>query len=362
MIKFSHKFHQKEVETACADCHTRAEQSTLASDNLLPAKEECQGCHEVEDEEACTLCHFEDEETRQPLPAVENTLLFNHEFHVLEQKVACETCHKNLDRVDYADDHSKAQMPDCARCHNNQQATLECVNCHTNTLTLRPVDHSSDYLVTHKNLARIDQEACSVCHTRNDCAECHQGASLFMTASAPVLDTQTPMFPSLGGGTKGLLISRVHDLNFRLTHPLEAQGRSQECAVCHETQNFCQTCHEAEGVDVAGKPVWHGGPDWGALAGVVGTGGGRHAELARRDIENCAACHSTEGDDPTCLLCHTDFDGVQGTNPKTHETGFADQIGDDASLHDDDNALCYSCHTNTRQAGAGFCGYCHEAQ
>jgi hypothetical protein len=24
--------------------------------------------------------------------------------------------------------------------------------------------------------------------------------------------------------------------------------------------------------------------------------------------------------------------------------------------------MCYSCHTNTEQAGVGFCGYCHGAK
>lgn len=360
VIKFSHKYHLVELEASCTDCHTKAETSVLADDKLLPAKSDCEACHDVEDEESCTTCHFEEEETRLPLPAVEREVRFNHQLHVEQEGLSCETCHKNLSELDFADTNSLPTMVDCSLCHNNQKAALECTGCHTNTLNLRPVNHLADFLVSHKNLARISQEECVVCHTQNDCAECHEGASLLRVTSAGSVDKQTPFFTSLGAGTKGLVLSRVHDLNFRSTHPLAAQGRSQECAVCHETQAFCQDCHQSEGVDVAGKPIWHGGPEWGALAGVVGTGGGRHAELAKRDIENCAACHSTEGDDPTCLLCHTDFDGIRGTNPKTHDRGFANNFGDDSSFHNDDSALCYSCHTNTRQSGVGFCGYCHD--
>lgn len=358
IIKFSHKFHQVEAETSCTDCHVKAETSVLANDGLLPTKSDCEGCHDVEDEESCTTCHFENEETRINLQSTVTAITFNHKLHIEQEELACETCHKNLDKVDFSDANSLPEMKDCAVCHNNEQATLECTTCHTNTLNLRPAEHTADFLVVHKNLARIDQEECAICHTQNDCAECHEGATLFTTTGLK-RDIQTAFSPSTGVGTKGLVLSRVHDLNFRATHPLQAQGRTQECMVCHETQNFCQTCHESEGVDVAGKPLWHGGPDWGALAGVVGTGGGRHAELARRDIENCASCHSTEGNDPTCLLCHTDFDGVQGTNPKTHERGFANRFGGDSEFHNDDSALCYSCHNNTQQSGIGFCGYCH---
>jgi hypothetical protein len=359
IIKFSHKYHQVEVETACTDCHVAASESALASDNLLSGKDECATCHDLETEEECAVCHHEDEDNMMAFQNPPREILFNHKFHIEDAELTCETCHKNLDQVDFANVESLPVMADCASCHDDQQASMECASCHTNTLNLRPVDHSADFLVTHKNLARIDQEDCAVCHSTNDCSECHEGASAATFSSGAKVDVLAPFSPSTAPGTKGLLLTRVHELNFRMTHPLQAQGRTQECTVCHEARNFCQDCHESNGVDVSGKPIWHGGPDWGAFAGVVGTGGGRHAELAKRDIENCAACHSTEGDDPTCLLCHTDFDGVRGTNPKTHEGGFANRFGQDSSFHNDDGALCYACHTNTQQSGAGFCGYCH---
>lgn len=358
IIKFSHKYHIEEVGASCEDCHTKAPESTKASDNLLGTMDDCATCHDVETEAECQLCHFEDQSTWIPFTNPSRELNFNHKFHLEKEGLKCEDCHKNLGKVDFANQASLPTMQDCARCHNNQQATLECAGCHTNTLNLRPADHTADFLVTHKNLARIDQENCAVCHTSNDCSECHEGATLFTTRGKPSQDIQTPFHIS-SRGTKGLILQRVHELNYRVTHPLEAEGRSQECAVCHEARNFCQACHEAEGVDVAGKPAWHGGADWVPLRGAVGSGGGRHAELARRDIESCASCHNTQGDDPTCLLCHTDFDGVKGTDPKTHGSGFADRFGEGSSFHNDDSAICYTCHTNTHQAGVGFCGYCH---
>jgi len=354
VIKFSHKFHLTEAEAFCTDCHVKAESSTTADDNLLPTMEACANCHDVDDEEACTQCHRGDEDTWQALTLRQKDLQFNHKFHNALEELNCRRCHSNMSTVDYANGGSYPAMKVCANCHNNQRAPLVCANCHNNTLNLRPTDHSADFLITHKTRGRFGEEECAVCHATSDCSECHEGASLFSTGS----DIQSPLYPT-STGTKGLTLARVHELNFRFTHPMQAQGRTSECAVCHEANNFCQTCHEAEGIDVAGKPLWHGGPDWGALAGVVGTGGGRHAQLAKRDIESCAACHSTSGDDPTCLLCHTDFDGVQGTNPRTHDAGFENRFGEGASFHNDAAALCFSCHTNTEQAGLGFCGYCH---
>lgn len=361
LLKFSHKYHLVEY-AECADCHPGAASSSKASDHLLPDMEVCSECHDVESEEECTVCHFEDEDTWQALPGKTRELVFSHEFHLQQTDVTCETCHKNLDKVDFADSGSIPGMAQCAECHNNERATLECAACHTSTLNLRPVDHGADFLMAHKNIARMDQQACASCHVQNDCAECHEGAALLITSGSSNADVQTPFFPSIAGGTRGLVLARVHELNFRETHGLQAEGRTQECATCHETRSFCQDCHESEGVDVAGKPLWHADPDWGAIAGVVGTGGGLHAELAKRDIESCESCHSTQGDDPTCLLCHTDFDGVPGTDAKTHGGSFADKFGEGASFHDDNSALCYSCHTNTDQAGLGFCGYCHGAE
>jgi len=94
----------------------------------------------------------------------------------------------------------------------------------------------------------------------------------------------------------------------------------------------------------------------------VNTGGGLHADLARKDIESCEACHSGSGADPVCIRCHFDNDGVKGTNPKTHESGF---MHDDHGIwHNTMGAVCFRCHTDANARpngtpGTGFCGYCH---
>jgi hypothetical protein len=95
----------------------------------------------------------------------------------------------------------------------------------------------------------------------------------------------------------------------------------------------------------------------------VGSGGGDHAVLAKRDIESCISCHDVQGADPTCTaFCHLDPDGIKGNNPKTHAANFMrDTYGD---WHNDIGSICYNCHTSqspSTPAGMGFCGYCHSA-
>jgi hypothetical protein len=103
-----------------------------------------------------------------------------------------------------------------------------------------------------------------------------------------------------------MILQQVHDLNYRFTHGIDAKGRQSECTSCHNTQTFCVQCHEAGGNITEGrfKPASHSVPGFTTLG--PGSGGGLHAEEARRDIESCVSCHDVEGRDPICLTCHTD--------------------------------------------------------
>ncbi|MBI3579527.1 MAG: hypothetical protein HY089_08995 [Ignavibacteriales bacterium] len=109
------------------------------------------------------------------------------------------------------------------------------------------------------------------------------------------------------------------------------------------------------------KPATH--QEAGFVTLGVGSGGGKHASLARRDIESCASCHDAQGADPTCTTCHTDPDGIKGNDPKSHARGF--MMDSEGAWHSDPGATCYTCHTdpNARVGGIkgqGFCGYCHK--
>ena len=61
-------------------------------------------------------------------------------------------------------------------------------------------------------------------------------------------------------------------------------------------------------------------------------------------------------------MCHMDNDGIKGTNPKTHMSGFMNN--EEGDWHGDFGAVCYNCHTDagalSQIKGQGFCGYCHN--
>ncbi|MDZ7261225.1 MAG: cytochrome C [candidate division KSB1 bacterium] len=359
IIKFSHRIHVKEAEMACTDCHGNIEQSTKAEDRNLPSKSVCSNCHDVQDTSTCTLCHV----TLEKLESFANPVrrfYFNHKIHVTEEKLGCERCHPGMEDVDLGEGKKIPPRENCNACHNGLAASMACLVCHSGDTRFRPDSHIPTWSREHRVQIRAGETNCAHCHTNNYCQECHEATDLISTRILPV-DFYTPFSPQ-ASGDQTLVLKAVHDLNYRYVHQLDASGKEKDCRTCHEMSSYCAECHTSAGINAQLRPAWHDGADWGALALGVGSGGGRHAELARRDLERCAACHDVQGADPTCLLCHTDFDGIKHTDPKTHESGFSNRFGRDSNFHNDTGAICFTCHTNTQQRGQGFCGYCHNSE
>jgi hypothetical protein len=179
-------------------------------------------------------------------------------------------------------------------------------------------------------------------------------------------DFYAPYYPSNSiDGPKQQAILKVHgDFGYRYSHGIDAKGKTNECQSCHQIETFCASCHQSENRDFALSgilPSSHLSSNFKTIG--VGTGGGDHADLARRDIENCVSCHDVQGNDPTCIVCHLDSDGIKGTNPKTHTSNYLnDEKGD---WHDNQGSICYNCHTSqlpSSPAGIGFCSYCHGTE
>jgi hypothetical protein len=84
-------------------------------------------------------------------------------------------------------------------------------------------------------------------------------------------------------------------LGYAFNHALEANANEILCVSCHEDQEFCTSCHAAEGV----VPKNHSRADW-----VRVVGGGGHAEEAQFNMEGCVACHDAGSEDPLCVRCH----------------------------------------------------------
>jgi c(7)-type cytochrome triheme protein len=361
IIKFSHQFHAELAE--CETCHSAVPTSTSLKDRLMPDHENCGSCHEVDNEDNCKTCHYDG--VFEPLIQKTSGLIFNHSFHVTDKKMKCETCHKGITKVDYSYQAEQPfpAMEDCYSCHNNiTVATNNCESCHISTANLLPQTHRVvDFVHNHKFAAKQFDANCMMCHDNNSCEDCHVATNV-ITENNTADNFYQPYVPeNFKDGAKQQNINRVHDLNYRFTHGIDAKGKTSECQTCHQVETFCTNCHQADNNDysLSGTvPASHLKLNFTTFG--VGSGGGVHAQLARRDIESCVACHDVQGSDPTCITCHTDNDGIKGTNPKTHPANFMkDTHGD---WHDNAGSVCFNCHVGASPnspSGVGFCGYCH---
>jgi len=366
IIKFDHALHVKDAGVACQDCHAGAVNSVSSKDNLNPKKANCSGCHDVKDEKTCNLCHYEG--VYKKLKTNKTELIFSHKQHIDSEKKQCVDCHGGLDNVKFSKESKTAfaNMESCYSCHNTQKASNNCESCHSNLTNLTPVNHRSPNFLNEHKAADFSsgKNNCMMCHSDNLCQACHSpvgfnGNNTKQGFYAPYYTKETGVRTDRTALQK---LTTAHSLNYKFTHGLDANQKSFECKTCHETSTFCAECHQTGGNLLTGiTPTSHQVAGFTTFG--VNTGGGLHSDLARKDIESCASCHDVEGRDPVCVKCHFDNDGVKGTNPKTHESGF---LRDERGIwHDTEGANCYSCHTDANAkpngvAGRGFCGYCHE--
>jgi len=312
-IKFSHTFHVKDQGIACEDCHIKAKESKLSSDKLIGDHESCKSCHEEQISGKCDLCHV-DPQNIVPIERPERTVTFSHELHAAKRGVKCEICHAGLDRAVYASSDNMPQMSVCMNCHASEKVSTYCEGCHSDLAALIPADHrQADFRKDHKRLTRVGEQdvTCATCHTESFCQDCHSGAELKGFGSNADLTTEPFPRTPLRDSPRDTKLQQVHTLNYRFTHGIDARSKRTDCFSCHEQQTFCAPCHEAGGniTQKKIKPATHNGAGFTTLG--QGSGGGRHAELARRDIETCASCHDIQGADPTCMLCHKEGGGVR---------------------------------------------------
>jgi hypothetical protein len=187
---FSHKYHLAQV-TSCENCHTLAEKSTTAADNLLP------------DKSACVTCH---DEVDIMEPHKIGVQAFNHSVHVkmgnvaqtiaaaiaakqylgaepptpaqLEAKLPCAGCHHGIPESESVprDRLVKAhfpQMADCLVCHNQIKPPESCRKCHAAEQALKPTSHGAGFEEKHAEKT-VAKTGCSTCHGRKiTCGECH---------------------------------------------------------------------------------------------------------------------------------------------------------------------------------------------
>jgi c(7)-type cytochrome triheme protein len=312
-IKFSHTFHVKETGVACADCHQAAKASKQSSDNLLGDHESCKSCHEDQLSNTCDFCHV-DPENITAISNPEREVIFSHENHASKRNIGCETCHAGLNTVTYATSENMPSMSGCINCHTKEKASTECTTCHSDFAQLIPSDHlAGDYRKDHKHLTRLGEQnvSCSTCHSESFCQDCHTGIELkgFGTDKDLMADPY-PRTP-LRDTPREQKLQNVHNLNYRYTHGIDARSKAVDCYSCHDQSTFCTECHQAGGSITQDRirPKNHDEPGFKTIG--KGSGGGRHAELAERDIEYCMSCHDVEGKDPVCMMCHSENGGIR---------------------------------------------------
>ena len=321
-------------------------------------------------------------------PDTENSLLFSHELHVVENELSCQDCHsdiptstsladRNLPEMDVCGDcHDIEDEETCGMCHRDPEnpeaarhrefqllfshethleAGEDCARCHG------PITSDGDWYsnaVELKSLCNgchdiaLNGDRCSSCHTESYALQdIHPGDWRHNHAEQALnrKDWCGACHESMAGCSDchfgDNLDGTTHELNYEYTHGLDARSRKYDCTACHDRQTFCNDCHLRE----LRLPLNHSTSDWSFQHGVA----------ARRDVEDCASCHDQA--DQTCARsgCHNDYDGIRGTDPRFHSGSLArgEMHG---PWHGDDGYVCYQCHVNTHTPGDGFCGYCHR--
>jgi len=293
-VHFDHAAHR---DTACTECH--GADDSLGGIARRPAMETCAECHgpAAEGESPspelrnCSGCHVgydrtvreavespEDWRSVSPAPMVpppsRPESAFDHDVHLAALR----------EEEDSTDDREEL----CTNCHGERQPEIRddsgCSGCHAEPSgSIEPANHTVDWVRRHGAVARTNPENCEECHTEDDCTSCHDSQS-----ARPF---------------------SVHPPNFDTLHAADARADLDNCTDCHTVATFCRRCHaetkflpEAPDRPPAGFDVHPDGwtqPD----------NPNNHAVMARRNIEDCASCH-TERD---CVSCH------QGVNPHPPE-------------------------------------------
>jgi Cytochrome c7 and related cytochrome c len=202
-LKFSHRFHLKEANATCEDCHVGARSSTSSSDRNLPDEQACLKCHDgTKAGKACTVCHTNPQSVR-PLQLPPREIHFNHHQHLqlgnlapilaaamdsgkymskserirpqLETENACVACHRGLQEADFSTGANLPQMADCLVCHTEIDPPFSCSFCHTTGAKVKPSSHTADFIDLHSSRkTKLDRQSCKICHgIKFQCMGCH---------------------------------------------------------------------------------------------------------------------------------------------------------------------------------------------
>ena len=133
-IAYSHQLHLNDVGLTCDFCHDSAARGPIAR---IPSVETCMFCHSgvaTDSPEIQLLTSYYDRGEEPPWQRVygwteEAHVLFNHAPHI-RAEVDCATCHGDMTQATVAERVVDHTMSFCVDCHNQRQASVECLTCH----------------------------------------------------------------------------------------------------------------------------------------------------------------------------------------------------------------------------------------
>lgn len=272
-------------------------------------------------------------------PPQKLTLRFNHRFHVLEQKLACKTCHAGALTSERAEDRLVPRGTTCDGCHGTDhddraavkpgdEGAAACSFCHVGW---KPGDGNRvaafeipppNLVFNHKKHAARNI-ACQQCHgdveqlelaTRDQlprmrgCFGCHQhpDAAARGDAKSACETCHIKGGAKEGGRIKTVFASGVlkpprwlhnsqHTPDFVQRHKYVAANDSQFCASCHK-EDFCTDCHDGR---VRPRNIHPN--DYLSM----------HPVEARLATQRCTSCHREQS---FCLGCHQRL-GVSMSGP-----------------------------------------------
>lgn len=264
----------------CAECHGSGADGRTAT----PRLRNCQACHVGYDRSVDGPVEtVGDWRSVEPAPMIppprESGTSFDHDRHLAAL----------VDSGEGDADRKKL----CARCHGGEEqetvAAKSCQSCHGGASTnpeapsMKPANHTIDWIQRHGKVARAGNDTCDDCHTEDDCTGCHDSQS-----AEPF---------------------SVHPPNFDTLHAADARSDLDNCTDCHTVETFCTRCHAETNFAPESPDRPPVGYDVHPEHWTEPNAPNNHAVMARRNIEDCASCH-TERD---CVSCH------QGVNPHPPE-------------------------------------------
>ena len=131
-IDFSHHHHVTEIGLDCQMCHVYARRSQVAG---IPSVQRCAGCHEqvlTDAPEIRRLIEFW--ENKEPIPWIRvhdlpDYVRFSHKRHFLAG-VNCAECHGDVGQMEHAVQVESLTMGWCLNCHQEREASRDCLICH----------------------------------------------------------------------------------------------------------------------------------------------------------------------------------------------------------------------------------------